>query len=398
MKREDITYKNRPYGGTVLFKLRDSGGPMVLTGTWALNLYVNGSTVPFAVGTVANGKIAVDATSGIVTRNFPASDFSAVLGYGSAEFVRTDISSRPLCVWPLRIVKEGTPSIDPFNTDMVVYSNNAVVSIEGASLAALAAAVHADAVSVLTSPVPVERLPTQWSVLGEPITNWNTMWDNGFYYSAPGALGAPNSTEWFNGHIEVCSNSATYACQIIRSGLRGANPADTGSYIRFRDNVGIGPWQRMWTTERELDARYQATKLIVESQGAPYYGGGNSISGTQQRFLNAVIKNAIPGASVSSNFIFLPPGTYNARYMAVGGIGNHRVALYNYSATAYVGLGSSMSNAAGCYSESEGLANFTLTSTSGIGLNHYFSTASTNGLGPPTGAFGNECFGRVEIW
>jgi hypothetical protein len=151
MKREDVTYQNRPYGGTVTFKQPNNAGPIVLTGTWALNIYKNGQAVPFVVGTVANGKIAVNAAAGIVTRTFPKTDFANVEGYGSAEFVRTDIDARPLVVWPIRFVKEGTAFIDKFNSDLVVYGNDVVVLVEGTTLQTIADAVHVDAAAAQAS-------------------------------------------------------------------------------------------------------------------------------------------------------------------------------------------------------------------------------------------------------
>jgi hypothetical protein len=151
MKREDFTYRNRPYKGTVSFRHRDNGGPMVLTGSWELRIYKNGISAPFLVGTVANGKIIVDAANGLVTRNFPATDFSTFVGYGSVEFIRVDIESKPLCVWPLRCMVEGSPFLEAYNSDLIVYSNNINVLVEGLTLQNLADQAAASVTSAMAA-------------------------------------------------------------------------------------------------------------------------------------------------------------------------------------------------------------------------------------------------------
>lgn len=51
--------------------------------------------------------------------------------------------------------------------------------------------------------------------------------------------------------------------------------------------------------------------LHVRDQKAVGVSGGNSINGVQQRALNTVVLNGIVGASLSSNVITLPAGTYD---------------------------------------------------------------------------------------
>lgn len=141
MNREDVAYLNRPWQGAVSVKYRNGGGAYDLAGTWELRLYKNGNATPFVVGTVANGKIAVNAGTGIVTRNFSAADIATTEGYGSAELIRTDVPSRPLGVWPIRFVPPGTPFIERQNGDLVVYQNDILIGVEGPGLDSLIAAV-----------------------------------------------------------------------------------------------------------------------------------------------------------------------------------------------------------------------------------------------------------------
>lgn len=65
---------------------------------------------------------------------------------------------------------------------------------------------------------------------------------------------------------------------------------------------------------------------------APNNNGGTNVSGYQDRVLNTVDTNDIPGAGISLNTITLPAGTYQVEASAPAyGIGVNRAYLYNIS-------------------------------------------------------------------
>lgn len=134
--------------------------------------------------------------------------------------------------------------------------------------------------------------------------------------------------------------------------------------------------------------------LHVQDQKTSGTNGGSSIAGTQTRVLNTVLTNEIPGASLSSNQITLPAGTYMFRASCSGFSGSdHRALIYNVTGAAEVLIGISQEGIAGASKEPYVEGRVTLAATSLVELRHYTATAvATNGLGDPV----ND--GRVEIY
>ena len=127
--------------------------------------------------------------------------------------------------------------------------------------------------------------------------------------------------------------------------------------------------------------------------------GGSSVAGLQTRILNTVLWNSISGASLSSNEITLPAGTYDIRAdlpaSTTTGI-DHRGYLYIPSTSTISLLGSSASAGGSVtVSEIEGMLN-----TAGVTFNiqHWISVAqATTGLGIASGMGLPEVYTQIFI-
>ena len=141
-----------------------------------------------------------------------------------------------------------------------------------------------------------------------------------------------------------------------------------------------------------------AAYLKVRDEKASGTNGGNIASGEQTRTLNTVVTNEISGASLASNKITLPAGTYQirARVPAYNAY-DHRAYLYNFTDSTYTILGSSCYITAGT-NDSIISGQFTIASSKDFVIKHYGSTAVTNGLGWPVTSGQVEVYTEVEIW
>lgn len=137
-----------------------------------------------------------------------------------------------------------------------------------------------------------------------------------------------------------------------------------------------------------------AALLHVQDQKASGTDGGAFTSGAwRTRTLNTVVENEITGASLASNEITLPAGTYeiDARVPA-GRCHSHQARLYDVTGAAVLLYGSSsFSNSAANYSDTDSniRGRFTLAAPSNIRIEHQCTvTVATNGFGWANG-FGN---------
>lgn len=148
--------------------------------------------------------------------------------------------------------------------------------------------------------------------------------------------------------------------------------------------------------------------LLIKDEKATNANGGSSVTTAmptaQTRVLNTVIRNTIFGASLSSNQITLPAGTYRFNASAPAAISVHKAFLYNVTDSVVVALGSS--DAATVTGSADGVVtrsfvehSFTIASTKVYELRHYTSEVYTNlGLGVPVNNAGyNEVYSIVEI-
>ena len=130
--------------------------------------------------------------------------------------------------------------------------------------------------------------------------------------------------------------------------------------------------------------------------------GGTATSGAwRTRVLNTTVANTITSATLSSNQISLPAGTYIVRASAPAAfVNNHQIRWQNITDSTATIIGTSMHAGSGSsiYNEAALFGQFTISGTKTFELQHQvFSTQSANGFGIAT-TFGSEYYARVELW
>lgn len=145
--------------------------------------------------------------------------------------------------------------------------------------------------------------------------------------------------------------------------------------------------------------------LKVSDQKASGTAGGTSVSAdiTQTRTLNTTDTNTIAGASLSSNTITLPAGTYYCRFRApaYNTTGSHKAFLYNSADSTYTLIGSSASTptSSSGVTDSVGCGSFTITASKTFTLRHYTTTGTaTSGLGAQVTSGQVEVYAELEFW
>lgn len=132
-------------------------------------------------------------------------------------------------------------------------------------------------------------------------------------------------------------------------------------------------------------------------------GGGTFTSGAwRTRVLNTAVTNTISGASLSSNQITLPAGTYRISATAPYNKGNgtgvtlHKMRLRNITASTTLLEGSSHESPLDAMTQHAHLVgSFTLGTSSAIELQHYCSFTGT--FGEATSIGSGEVYAEVEI-
>jgi hypothetical protein len=141
--------------------------------------------------------------------------------------------------------------------------------------------------------------------------------------------------------------------------------------------------------------------ICAQDQKSSGTGGGVAVAASQQvRTLNTVVANTIPGASLSSNAIALPAGTYRIQASAPGwNTSFHQASLYNSTTSTYLLIGTSESSAAGNYATNRSIVagQFTLSGAASVVINHYITNAGLNSLGAPVASGNINVFTEVQI-
>lgn len=158
-------------------------------------------------------------------------------------------------------------------------------------------------------------------------------------------------------------------------------------------------------TQAQADARYVGIgyMLVRDEKAQGTDGGGATAGSTVTRTLNTVSANTISGASLTSNQITLPAGTY--RFYAAApafGVNAHKAYFYNVTdsngTTGTAENGNLPSEADPVATVSNVRGRFTIASSKVFELRHYLgSTRATDGLGASVGAGGIEVYSQVEI-
>ncbi len=160
-----------------------------------------------------------------------------------------------------------------------------------------------------------------------------------------------------------------------------------------------------------LNTAFATQLLCVVDQKATGTNGGSFTSGAwRTRDLNTIRTNEIAGASVATNRITLPAGTYFIEWSADAASDNdsteHKTRIRNITdnTTILVGSGGYMDGAIGLstaliQSKSCGKGRFTIAATKVIELQHQISvTQNTNGFGVAAGFGEVEVYSQVSVW
>jgi len=152
---------------------------------------------------------------------------------------------------------------------------------------------------------------------------------------------------------------------------------------------------------RALTGRLSVTQVIhVRDEKAQNTVSGTFTSGAwRTRVLNTSKTNTITGASLASNQITLPAGTYWVHATAPAfNTGRHLAKLYNTTGAADVLLGTSAYSGTFQSGQSVLSGQFTLTATSVLELQHRCETThATQGFGVESN-FATEAYSDVVIW
>lgn len=150
---------------------------------------------------------------------------------------------------------------------------------------------------------------------------------------------------------------------------------------------------------------FQNQLLHVQDQKASGTGGGSFANAADRtRDLNTVVTNEITGASLATNQITLPAGTYWIEASAPGlAVDVHRVKLHNVTdaTDALLGLNACTGNGAALLENRSFLCGrFTIAVQKAFELRHRCQTtnAASNGRGNPSNWGETEYYAEVKVW
>jgi hypothetical protein len=142
------------------------------------------------------------------------------------------------------------------------------------------------------------------------------------------------------------------------------------------------------------------SRVHVQDQKTSGTGGGNNTVAFNTRTLNTVVANTVAGASLASNQVTLPAGTYyvKARVPAYS-TNNTKVRLQNItdSTTAILGASGYVSNSMGTQTDMWIIGTLTIASSKAFEVQHYGSNAQTGGFGQAASQ-GTEIYAEIEFF
>jgi hypothetical protein len=144
---------------------------------------------------------------------------------------------------------------------------------------------------------------------------------------------------------------------------------------------------------------FESQLLHVQDQQASG-NAANSVVGFQTRNLNTILTNEITGASLSSNQITLPAGTYYIDAEVPGYFcQRHNAHLNNDTDGAIIVVGSSAYTNANVVTHSFINGRFTISSQKNFSITQYFQVAASAGLGiSSSNGVTASIFTNVRIW
>jgi hypothetical protein len=183
--------------------------------------------------------------------------------------------------------------------------------------------------------------------------------------------------------------------------------AASANTVYVADGAASGAWSTIGNSSLASAAKaFQAQLLHVRDIQSSGTSGGTFTSGAwRTRTLNTASTNEITGASLSSNQITLPSGTYFIVASAPAyNVGNHLAKLKNVTDGTDTIIGT-VENAGNVTSNSAGqtrswvIGRFTIAAQKVFEIQHICATTqSTDGLGDESSAGVSYCFSEALIW
>lgn len=172
----------------------------------------------------------------------------------------------------------------------------------------------------------------------------------------------------------------------------GANITTAAGDTAIFVSEGSGNWRCV-----NYEPSYKGQIIRVKDEKSSGTAGGTFTSGAwQTRTLNTTSTNTMTGASLGSNQVTLPAGTFKAIYSAVGyQVQQHQTRLYNATDASVIDYGSTFhsSNSVGSGYGPVNTCVFTLSASKAIEIQHRCSsTKATDGFGAAS------TFGNVEVY
>jgi hypothetical protein len=175
---------------------------------------------------------------------------------------------------------------------------------------------------------------------------------------------------------------------------KGIATADADD-VYIADGAGSGAW-----TPTSAFNPFGAALIHIQDQKSSGTAGGTFTTGAQRtRDLNTTVTNEITGASLSSNQITLPAGTYwiEVRCLAYA-VSQHRLFLRNMTDASNTMSSLSHSNGTNTNDVAFMRGRFTIASQKVFEIQHQCgTTVITSGFGA-SGGLGTEIYSDVCIW
>jgi hypothetical protein len=139
--------------------------------------------------------------------------------------------------------------------------------------------------------------------------------------------------------------------------------------------------------------------IFQDQKSSGTQGGGSTGATTATRVLNTTVVNNITGASLASNQVTLPAGTYDVVARAPNRAGNaHKLRLYNTTTAAYILEGGNALSHSSDLTVTDATLHGTIVIASAVlELRHYIETSrATDGLGAAVSQ-GTEVYSSIEF-